>query len=163
VASSGGQVRSGRCTPGPNDYDRQIESIKNQITQLDLEAAGAGKTSAAIQELKTAHDDSRCARPANSERRGDDGRSLPPKGREAGSGDKGKIRVKPIRRPNRLGLTPWLQISEISAQRRIGTNDPPPLATTHRPGRVMTESRIPKNLAAGLPCWCINPQGARHV
>ena len=50
---------------GPNDYDRQIESIKNQISELNLEAEGAGKTSQAVQELKTAHDLNDAAMKAN--------------------------------------------------------------------------------------------------
>ena len=50
---------------GPNDYDRQIESLKNEISQLNLEADGAGKASQAVQELKTAHDLNDAAMKAN--------------------------------------------------------------------------------------------------
>ena len=40
---------------GPNDYDNALRDIKNQIETLQLEASQAGKTSAAVEELKTAH------------------------------------------------------------------------------------------------------------
>ena len=50
---------------GPNAYDRQIETVKNLIAQLDLEAQGAGKTSQAIEELKTAHQLNDAAMKAN--------------------------------------------------------------------------------------------------
>ena len=50
---------------GPNAYDRQIETVKNLIAQLDLEAQGAGKTSQAIEELKVAHELNDAAMKAN--------------------------------------------------------------------------------------------------
>lgn len=39
-----------------NAYDRQLQSVKDQIDLLKLEAEGAGKTSEAYQELKVAHE-----------------------------------------------------------------------------------------------------------
>jgi len=64
VGRFSGDVRSFTDPPKPppapdnstNAYDRQIQSIKDEISVLQLEADGAGKTSQAVNEMKIAHE-----------------------------------------------------------------------------------------------------------
>jgi hypothetical protein len=39
-----------------NDYDREIQKIKEEIAELNLESEGLGKTSRALEEMKIAHE-----------------------------------------------------------------------------------------------------------
>jgi hypothetical protein len=50
---------------GRDDYDRTIQSIKDQVAALAIEAQGAGKTSQAVEELKVAHEANLAAMKAN--------------------------------------------------------------------------------------------------